>query len=259
MKFDIDTCRWVIWGAKRPYNSFGHIHTAFERALRHMGKDVRWLDKDDWIDYDRTRFDNTLFLGMNTVIDEMPRHSDCFYVIHNIFGTSEMAYFDGLDMLGYGIHISTNSYSKATEEIGPEIFFDKESRSLSMRWGTDLLPEEIELNKPAKAFNSDSRVFNYVGSTDGTKRLAIGAFAGACRENGIEYHQYGGYSGGPIVSIEEHIRLIKERYLAPAFQEKGQNDQGYVACRLFKNISYGQFGITQSKYANDLFGGRLIY
>jgi len=255
--FDIDTAKWIIWGAKRPYNSFGHIHEAFLRALKYLGKDVQWLESDE--DISQIDFSNTCFLSMNTVLKGLPQRLDCFYVIHNIFGTPEQHYFDHLNMLGYGIHISTNRYSAATEEIGPEIFFDKESRSLSMRWGTDLLPHEIELNKPAWAFNSDNRVFNYVGSTDGTKRQAIKEFTRACNENGIDYHQYGGYSGGPIVSIEDHVRLIRDSYLAPAFQEQGQNDQGYVACRLFKNISYGQFGITQSKYANQVFGGRLIY
>ena len=27
--FDIRTAQWVIWGAKRPYNTFGHIHEAY--------------------------------------------------------------------------------------------------------------------------------------------------------------------------------------------------------------------------------------
>ena len=257
--FNVNTCRWVIWGAKHPdpYNSFQHIFEAFERALKYLGKDVLWLGSSD--DTNQMDFDNTCFLSMNTVIFGLPIHDGAFYVIHNILGTSELNYFTGSKLLPFGIHISTNRYSAGTEEIGPEIFFDKQQRSLSMRWGTDLLPHEIEANKPTEAFNSDSRVFNYVGSVDESKRSAIWDFSRACRENGIQYHQYGGYSNGPLVSIEKHIELIRDSYLAPAFQEQGQDDQGYIACRLFKNISYGQYGLTRSKYANELFGGKLIY
>jgi hypothetical protein len=47
--------------------------------------------------------------------------------------------------------------------------------------------------------------------------------------------------------------------MCPAIQGRDQVEQGYVSCRLFKNISYGQMGLTCSAYANELFGGRLVY
>jgi hypothetical protein len=34
---------------------------------------------------------------------------------------------------------------------------------------------------------------------------------------------------------------------------------GYIPCRIFKNISYGQLGITNSWSVNDLFGGAIVY
>lgn len=47
--------------------------------------------------------------------------------------------------------------------------------------------------------------------------------------------------------------------MAPAIQGEWQCRQGYIPCRIFKNISYGQFGITNSKTVFDLFGGNIIY
>jgi len=257
MGFDINTCKWVIWGAKNSYNTFGHIHEAFLRALFYLGKDACWLDNGD--DFSQVDFSNTLFITMNCVLSGMPRRKDCFYVVHNILGDPRLSYLDGLKMLAYGVHISTNKYSSDAIELTLDAFFEPAARSLQFRWGTDLLPHEIEANKPAQSFNKESRVFNYVGTVDGMKSGSIGDFAMACRENGIEYNHYGyGEKNGPI-SVEEHIRRIQESYMAPAFQGLDQVEQGYVSCRLFKNISYGQFGITHSKFANDLFGGRLIY
>jgi hypothetical protein len=34
---------------------------------------------------------------------------------------------------------------------------------------------------------------------------------------------------------------------------------GYIACRLFKSISYGQLGITNSKHMFDILDGKAIY
>ena len=257
VNFDIEKCRWVIWGAKDDRDTFSHIHEAFLRALRYLEKDVVWLDAND--DILTIDFSNSLFLGMNCSLQGLPQRKDCFYVIHNILGDPWLPYFDGLKLLAYGLHVSTNTYSSEVMELAPQAFFEPSARSLQFRWGTDLLPHEIEANKPTRAFNSDSRVFNYIGTVDGEKNAQLQNFIRACRENGIEYRQYGGSGGFKIVSAEEHVQLVKVSYLAPAIQGMDQVNQGYVSCRLFKNISYGQMGLTYSKYAQELFEGGLIY
>jgi len=256
--FNIDTCKWVLWGAKVPYNTYGHIHDAILRALKFLGKDAVWLDRDD--DISQIDFSNTLFMSMNCVIGGMPLRKDCFYVVHNAAELKE-PFFKEVKLLAFGQHISTNTYSPHVLELGPEIFFDPESRVLHFRWGTDLLPHEIGANKPNNVFKSDSRVVNYVGTVDDSNRGLLARFAHACIVNGVAFRHFGGigYQDGPVVSIEQNVRLIQESYMAPTIQNIFQVDSGQVVCRLFKNISYGQFGITNSKFANDLFGGKLIY
>lgn len=255
--FDIDTCKWVCFGGRDDRNTFGHIHWAFYRALKHMGKEAYYLDQND----DLTKFDfhNTIFLGMNCILGGMPQRKDCLYFIHNIKGDPRESYFNGMNMMAYGVHVLSNKYSSNVQEIGPDIFFDASSRCLMMYWGTDLLPHEIEANKPTKVFNSDSKVCNYIGSIDGMKNKVIQDFARACKENNIDYQGFGGYNNGRVVSIEEHVQLIKNSYMAPAFQGIDQVAQGYISCRVLKNLSYGQVPLLHSKYANDLFKGRLIY
>lgn len=257
--FDINTCQWVMWGAKRPYNTFGHIHEAFLRALLHLGKRAVWLDDGD--DLSQLDMGNTLFLSMNCVINGLPLNKECYYFIHN--GTDVQSWFDGFKYVNYGVHISTNRYGE-TPQIGPEIWFDAASRSMSFRWGTDLLPHEIEANKPTTAFNSTSKVINYVGTIDPSNKEIIGRFRQAAEEAGLSFNGYGGcYAGheghNAVVSVEDNVRLIQASYLAPTLQRMDQVNSGYVPCRLFKNISYGQFGITHSKFANELFGNKLIY
>ena len=253
---DIDTCKWVIWGAQPP-NTFGHIHAALLRTLKFLGKDVVWLNNGD--DISKIDFTNTCFLTMNCALQGMPRRKDCFYVIHNGNDPACRSYLEDLNVLVWGMHVSTNRYNSDVMEIGPNIHFDQRHGVLQFWHGTDLLPHEIEANKPKKGFNDESRVCAYVGSIDEMKREYISDFSRACQENGIQYNLYGGYNNGRIVSIEEHIQLVKDSYLCPAIEGRDQVAQGYMSCRLFKNISYGQMGLTCSRYANELFGGKLIY
>jgi hypothetical protein len=222
-----------------------------------MGKDVLWLEHDER--FSELDFSNTLFLSMNTVIQDLPRRDDCFYVVHNIRGDENESYFDGLPLLATGVHITPNVYSKNVEILGSDIYFEPDDRVLQMRWGADLLPHEIEANKPTRVFNSDSREINYIGTVDPLKEIAMGGFIRACLENGISFNTYGGFNKQEHVSVQEHVQLVKKSYMAPAFQGMDQVQTGYVSCRLFKAISAGQYGVTHSAYANALFGNKLIY
>lgn len=60
------------------------------------------------------------------------------------------------------------------------------------------------------------------------------------------------------VSRDEHISLIQRSCLAPAITGTWQLGEGYVPCRIFKNISYGQLGVTNSAAVGDLFDDRLV-
>ncbi len=240
---DLSKQKFCVWGFKNPpYDTFRHIHEAFYRALKFLGKNVSWLDARD--DISGIDFSNTFFITQNNAVmrevGSIPLREDCFYAVHNnIQGGRER--FEGLDVLPYGVRLAGI----------PE--FDPNGLSVNIPWATDLLPHEIEANKPSTVFQSRSKVVNYVGSVWSVNRKEIDAFANACFDNGINFSQV---QGG--VSIEDNVRLIRESYMAPAIVGSG-HPVGYLPCRIFKNISYGQFGVTNSSYVNDLFEGRLVY
>lgn len=47
--------------------------------------------------------------------------------------------------------------------------------------------------------------------------------------------------------------------LAPAIVGKRQFEVGYIPCRIFKNISYGNLGITNSHCIAEFLGESIIY
>lgn len=257
MPFDLKTCKWVVWGytSKNPH-THGWIHAGLFRALEAMGRKPLWLDQS--FDVSVIDFENTFFIGQNDSVEGMPLREDCFYAIHNAYGSPCMPLFNNLKMISFGVHLSTNE--RAKYHLAPEVpfYFAKPHNYMGIRWATDLLPNEIAANKPSFAFNLESREVNYVGTTHPDYWEQLAPFAKACSENCIDFRTYGGYSDRRV-SIEENIALVKRSYLAPAIQPRFQVENGYVPCRIFKNISYGQFGLTNSHYVNALFGGKLIY
>jgi hypothetical protein len=254
MSFDIDTCKFCVWGfhSSLPYDTFRHIHEAFYRALLYKfpTRSVSWLDNQDSIA--GIDFDNTFFITMNYGVDGIPVRDDCFYAVHNIEEKAQTL-LAGKAVLDYGVFTSETGRSgielaKDTYQNGTTVVF---------RWGTDLLPHEIQANKPCKVFNQDSRVINYVGTNAGEYRINISRFAQAAWEGGILLRPIGGLSGEPV-SIEENVRLIKESYMAPALCIPWQLGAGMIPCRVFKNISYGQFPITNSLVVKNFLNGNAI-
>lgn len=81
----------------------------------------------------------------------------------------------------------------------------------------------------------------------------IQGYLKALKENNISFQHR--------LSINQdlNIQLAQNLYMAPAIQGKWQIENGYIPCRIFKNISYGAWGITNSKIVWELFDKKITY
>jgi hypothetical protein len=255
---NLKTCNFCVWGFKSgQYNSFRHILEAFYRALksRFPERQVSWLDAHD--DTFRVDFSNTFFISMEYAIKGMPLRSDCFYAVHNMEARAK-EYTKGFLTINYGLYVDSMDIPSNAIELSRDTFFFPQPwdsyDAVVFRWATDLLPHEIMANKPSKVFRDWSRDVNYVG----TSVPEQAPFAAACKESGINFNLIGGFGGSPV-SIEENVRLVQDSYIAPAISLAYQNTVGYLPCRVFKALSYGQMCATNNLCANQTFRGRLIY
>jgi hypothetical protein len=254
-EFNLKTCKWVIWGFRNNWHTHTYIHAAFYRAMQHMGKTVLWMDEPN----SSVDFSNTLFLTENDVCLNIPRRNDCFYANYNGGDPKCRQYFAGFPQLHYAAIYHARAMVPYKVDISPDATWLPPC-GMEMRWATDLLPHEIEANKPlARTFVPESNVVYWVGTYERNHNWdTVKPFADECQRNGVTFRPIGGYSGTPPVSMEENIRLIRESRFAPTIPAGCQMD-GYVPCRIFKNISYGRMGVTNSKHVNAVFGNRLIF
>ncbi len=258
--FTADLCigtfdKVVIWGHKLHSHTHSYIHGAFFAGFQHLGYCTYWLDNETApVDFD---YANTLFLTEGQVDQNIPLRSDCIYLVHNPGCPSK---YRDLQTAFFQVYTDDVLAYPSFEKVGPCIYFDLQGKCLYMPWATDLLPNEIEVIKSNLATVQQSRSIFWIGTVgDGRfgNREELLPFINACNENGIPFIAKN--SSGTGISQKEHIQLISSSYMAPAIVGSWQKEVGYIPCRIFKNISYGQMGITNSYRVYELFEGKIIY
>jgi hypothetical protein len=237
----------VIWGHKLHTHTHSYIHYAFFKAFENMGYETLWLDSSD--DISGINFSESLFLTEGGVDSGIPLIKGSRYILHNCKTEKYIQAECKFIML----QVYTNDTLNRGEEISPGtvIQFAEDVNVLYMPWATNLLPHEIDPNDATNITDVKNCVF--VGSDQGH----IGSFFNVCRSNGV-----GVDWRNPWVtptSFEENQKLVKNCYMAPALQNSWQVSVGLIPCRIFKNISYGHFGYTNSATTNRIFSNELIY
>ena len=248
----------VIWGHKLHSHTHSYIHDAFYKAFKHLGYDVYWLDsKDDVRNFD---FNNCLFLTEGQADAGMPQVASSYYLLHNCV----MAQYRELLDSGHAIVFQVYTHRckgqhDDIQKVNECMYVSKSGKIVYMPWATDLLPHEIEkMQKKVQRHwdKSKDKVAYWIGTLGGGyhgNADQIAPFKKACEKKGITFKHL------THVSPQENQNLIFNSQIAPTIVGKWQADEGYIPCRIFKNISYGQFGVTNSQTVYDLFERKIVY
>ena len=266
----------VIWGyaPDEKNHTHHHIHKGLYRAFKHLGYKVYWVHQQNMLDHETKQnieiVPDTLFIVEHQRQKNLPIRDDCYYLLHNFYWDIEKKWlkfngwkykgFNDLAQKGRVVNLQVNRrdfYTEDKEFIDKERFYycDTKNHRLFLPWATDLMPDEIEENKTivSKLLNKRKNKIWIVGTlVDSWKELQkIG------RRRKIPVEVNGGFS--QRVSDEANIRMVRESWFSPAVQRFDQVNPGYIPCRIFKNISYGVMGVTNSPHVNALFNNKLIY
>jgi hypothetical protein len=238
--------KFIAWGCK--YHTHSFIHHSYKKAFEYLGWETYWLSDDD--DVSSFDFSDSLFLTLGGHDDRIPKRKDCKYILHNC----ETDKYDGLDFLILQVY-THGLLERQIEKISDCIFYQKDENILYQPWATDLLPYEIiELDK--LNFVKDKKVY-WVGSIwDYNNQGNISEMSilrSSLNNRGIEL------INPKEVPFDKNKDYIDMSYISPSIQGRWQVEQGYIPCRIFKNISYGSFGITNSKTVYDLFNQSIVF
>ena len=248
----------VIWGHKLHSHTHSYIHDAFYKAFKSMGYETYWFDNND--DVRGFDFENCLFLTEGQADKKMPIVASSYYLLHNC----PMAKYKSLLDAGHAIvfQVYTNrckGQHDDIQKIDECIYTSKSGKIVYMPWATDLLPYQIDAMEEKVIKNwgkSKDNIVYWIGTLGGGFHgnvEQIEPFKRACQKNGMKFSHL------MHISPEENQKLIFNSVLAPTIVGKWQFDEGYIPCRIFKNISYGQFGITNSETVYNLFEQKIVY
>lgn len=235
----------VIWGLRTQKNTYRYVHSHFYTTLKKLNTKVVWVDDEET--YNNVIEKNNLVISVGIAGNNLPIKKDVYYCLHNfdknIYNKIKPSY-------NIRLQVYTNDAEDSREKWDEVTFFNEKTRTLYQPWGTNLLPWEFK--KPV--FNSQSHFVFWIGSVwnnklnqGNTKEIKILKNILA-RENLKFVH---------VQNVPDLLNSILIRFsrIAPAIAGQWQVDHNYLPCRMFKNISYGQLGISNIKKFNDLFRG----
>ncbi len=244
----------VIWGHKMNGHTHMWIHAAFYRAFAFLGYNVHWLsDADDISSLDLS---NSLFITEGQADKNIPLREDSRYILHNCYSSKYDPLFDVGNIIKLDVY-THKCTDLNVKEIAPYTYIDRENKCIYMPWATDLLPHEVEFMKQVMRRTSKKNESHWIGTLYEGDKFSnlekVKPFVTGLREHGITFC----YERN--ISRQENIKRIQESIVAPAIVGEWQEKEGYIPCRIFKNISYGAMGVTNSKSAYELFNKKIIY
>lgn len=235
--------KFVAWGHKNSH-THSHIHRAYTKAFDSLGWQTYWLNPGD--DVSGIDFSNTLFLTEGQVDANIPLRKDCKYILHNC----DSQKYEGLDFIT--LQVFTNDvYPREVEKLSDFVYWQNNAKTLYQPWATDFLPNEIHLLDRINF--SENKIVYWVGSVWGGQgnMNEVQLLVNSLSSRGIRFEN--------PTNVSDNKYYINNSYISPSIQGKWQVDNGYIPCRIFKNISYGEFGITNSKSVYNLFNNTIIY
>jgi hypothetical protein len=256
----IEIHKIVIWGLRKKYHTHRYIHKAFYENAKKLGYNVIWVEDEK---------ENAKYIEPGDLIISaepvgkmvpekftfeeynLPVRNDVWYCLHNFKDVFKNR-IQSDRFINLAVYQSKAEQIPNIERWGTATFFDRQTRTLYQPWGTDLLAEEFK--KPT--FHKGKFVF-WIGSI--WNNTANQGNKGAIAELKSALHAHALYFVHlRFIPDWLNVFFVRHSRIAPAIAGKYQTEIDYLPCRMFKNISYGQLGITNVAKFKDILGKSFI-
>jgi len=270
----------VIWGHPLYSHTHSYVHQGYYKGFKSLGHEVYWFHDDDYPeDFD---FSDTLFIGEGFADKKIPINDTSTYFIMYL---PDPRKYDGakrlvdvrLTAVNFKDHIIEWSFDKDVyQSKGPSVWFKPKTDEIirmkndyidveipdydkmCISWASDLLPEEINFDD---MYMERENAIYFCGTISAHGVCENWSnwepFIEQCSENGIDFHCNDVWSN-PL-SFDEVRRQAQKSILGADIRSKEHVKQRLVTCRVFKNVSYGHMGMTNSEQIYQEMDGNCIY
>lgn len=270
----------IIWGHPLYSHTHSYVHESYYKTFKYLGYDVYWFHDDDYpLDFD---YNNCLFIGEGFADKNIPiNETSCYYIMYcpsPIKYQNAERYVDiRMSAVDFKDHIQEYSVNKQSSiKLGPACYFVPKTNQkvrvvndyvdyemddydkVYISWATNLLPEEFD---EEDIYLERENLIHYSGTISPSgvceNYSNFISFINACRKNNINFIHNDPWSN-PL-STEEVISRTKKSILGIDIRGPQHLKQGLLTCRVFKNISYGHLGLTNSSAVYEELDGNCVF
>ena len=249
----------VIWGCPPDTHTHSYIHYGFAKAFSDLDYHVTWYEDSE--EYSSEDISDSIVISIYGHCKYLPIDKTSKYFIHNIVdGFYNQNKIEGDNIYNLLVYHENYNWNDDISNIDEYSWYDDKTKTVVIMWGTDLLPEEIDEQQEV-LYDSNKQSVNYIGSLNPNDSSVL---VNTVEKNGKKFINYGGYSGIKSKSTgfgflndEELISLTKQSYLNFDIRPQCHIQNGYIPCRIFKNLSYGCWTGTNSEKISKFFDNRI--
>jgi hypothetical protein len=243
--------RVVVWGLRREFHTHRYIHKHFYDTLGRLGVPRLWLD--DSPANQRFIESGDLVISVNVAGKHLVAKEGVDYCLHN-FDPSDDLFKRIAPQNTITLQVYTNSAETDSGEQWDEVtIFGRDRRTLYQPWGTDLLYEDFKIPTLSRL-----PIMFWVGSIWNNEQnqgnlSEIAELRRALKNHGIRFTRLCWRVPNWV-----NVLAVRRSRIAPAIAGAWQVENDYLPCRMFKNISYGQLGVTNVRKFSDLLGDSFV-
>lgn len=272
----------IIWGYPLHSHTHSYIHAAFFKAFKSMDYDVYWFSDSNYPK--NFNFTNCIFWSEGFADSKIPLNKTSIYFIHvapNPAKYIEAGVKKFIDVRYNHVWHKDHVYSyqldkEVVAKLGPSVYYEPAKSGIEViendyvsyeiasfdklyiTWGANLLPDEFNFND---IFLPRLNKIWFSGTLSKKGRnenySVYKPFIKIAKKNGIEFIANDPFAN-PL-SEEEVIKRTKNSILGIDLRGPEHLRNGYVPCRVFKSISWGHLGLTNSVEVYNELEGHVLY
>ena len=236
----------VVWGLKTSSHTHAHIHRHFFDALTKVGAKAAFVD--DSAENVDVLERNDLIIAVDVASSHLPIAEGVYYCLHNCPDDIHRRIAPARNIRLQTYTNLAEPASGGAEKWDEVTFFDSARRTLFQPWATDLLASEFE----EPILHRSGGIVFWVGSIwdDGLGRgnvNEIQTLKDVLEARDIRFVHL------RSISDSLNVRYVRSSLIAPAIVGRWQMEHNYLPCRMWKNISYGQLGVSNVRKFDEVF------
>lgn len=279
----------IIWGFPLHSHTHSYIHQAWVKAFKYLEYETYWFNDDNYPK--EFNYDNCIFITEGYADKNIPLNKTSTYFVHvcinplkyignckrlidirydvtelNDYNYSYEVHHDKLERVGncaYYLANANDSILSDRYKLGVDGY-----EAIHLSWASNYLPEEFNFDDIYK--ERENSIY-WMGTISESNSKELKIFIDSLKSHGIKFMHNDPWRT-PV--SEDLMKMYTQKsFIAPDIRgslvrkdingkpDTGANHKyiGYIPCRIFKNISNGQLGITNSARVRDLFDGNIIY